>query len=126
MLRITLIIFSLSICLFANDKLSNLLSYSEEVAIIIVCSEKTGTGKRDIFRINKPSFQWYYNGKWYELNNSNNGAAKDWKIDFKHEKIKLYNYKTEWKRVINLKNMTASMTFPTGEKYLYKCNLKKV
>ena len=58
--------------------------------------ETTGTGRQDIFKINKPEFFWYYNFKWYELSVSQKGVAKDWDIDFKKNMIRLYNKKMEW------------------------------
>ena len=90
-------------------------------AIIIKCSETTGTGRSDIFMIDRPSFKWNYKGKWYELAISNNGVAKDWDVNFFENKVNLFNKKTEWKRSIDLRKMIASMEFSTGEKYLYKC-----
>jgi hypothetical protein len=83
--------------------------------------ETTGTGRQDIFKINKPEFFWYYNFKWYELSVSQKGVAKDWDIDFKKNMIRLYNKKMEWLREIDLSNMTAYMQFSSGEQYLYEC-----
>ena len=98
----------------ANDKYNK--------AILIKCQEVTGTGKSDIFKINKPNFKWYYKGKWYELSNSNEGVAKDWKVSFSKNKIIFYNYKTKWHRLIDLEKMTALMKFSTGEEYIYNCS----
>ena len=94
-----------------------------EKEIILECIEVTGTNRSDIFKINKPYFKWYYKGKWYELANSKNGVAKDWKVHFSKKIITFYNYKTKWERLINLDKMTALMKFPTGEEYIYNCIL---
>ena len=67
----------------ANDKYNK--------AIIIKCQEVTGTGRSDIFKINKPNFKWYYKGIWYELSNSKERVAKDWKVSFSKNKIIFYN-----------------------------------
>ncbi len=98
----------------ANDKYNK--------AIIIKCQEVTGTGRSDIFKINKPNFKWYYKGIWYELSNSKEGVAKDWKVNFSKNKIIFYNYKTKWHRLIDLEKMTALMKFATGEEYIYNCS----
>ncbi|MBF95662.1 MAG: hypothetical protein CMJ13_00350 [Pelagibacterales bacterium] len=90
-------------------------------SLIIKCEETTGTGRSDIFRIHNPYFEWYYKGKWHEIGYSKKGAAKDWIVNFNKNIITLHNKKTNWNRLINLKKMTASMLFPTGEKYLYNC-----
>ena len=60
--------------------------------------------------------------EWYELAVSNEGVAKDWKVDFSGLKIRLFNEHMNWLREIDLKNMTAYMKFPSGEYYLYECN----
>jgi hypothetical protein len=98
-----------------------ILVLAQNENLIIKCMETTGTGRQDIFKINKPEFFWYYNSKWYELAVSQKGVAKDWDIDFKENLIRLYNKKMEWIREIDLTNMTAYMKFPTGEQYLYEC-----
>ena len=108
-----ILLFLYSINISADKKNSD--------SLIIKCKETTGTGRSDIFKIKKPSFKWYYKGKWYELANSNNGVAKDWEVNFLKNKIKLYNKKTDWIRSIDLETMTALMQFPTGEEYLYTC-----
>lgn len=90
--------------------------------LIIKCNETTGTRRFDIFKINNPEFFWYYENKWYELAVSNEGVAKDWKVDFSGLKIKLLNENMNWIREIDLENMTAYMKFPSGEYYLYECN----
>ena len=93
---------------------------------IIKCVELTGTGREDIFKINNPSFQWKYKNKWYELADSEKGIAKDWTVLFSKIEINLYNSVTKWSRTIDLKEMSAIMDFPTGEKYIYKCNYFKI
>ena len=93
---------------------------------IIKCLELTGTGREDIFKINNPSFQWKYKNKWYELADSDKGIANDWKVLFKKSEINLYNSVTKWSRTIDLKKMSAIMNFPSGEKYIYKCNYIKI
>ena len=92
---------------------------------IIKCAELTGTGREDIFKINNPSFQWKYKNKWYELADSEKGIAKDWIVLFNKNEINLYNSVTKWSRTIDLKKMSAIMNFPSGEKYIYKCNYIK-
>ncbi len=89
--------------------------------LVIKCSETTGTGRSDIFKIKNPEFYWFYNKKWYELSVSTKGVASDWKITFNKNKIKLFNHKMKWLREIDLDKMTAYMKFPTGEYYLYEC-----
>ena len=49
--------------------------------LLIKCNETTGTRRFDIFKINNPEFFWYYENEWYELAVSNEGVAKDWKVD---------------------------------------------
>ena len=90
--------------------------------LLIKCNETTGTRRFDIFKINNPEFFWYYENEWYELAVSNEGVAKDWKVDFSGLKIRLFNEHMNWLREIDLKNMTAYMKFPSGEYYLYECN----
>jgi hypothetical protein len=102
------------VILSSNDKYNH--------SITIKCLETTGTGRNDIFKINNPSFQWFYKGKWYEIGNSKNVLAKDWNVKFTKNNITLYNYKTKWYRYIDLDKMSALMKFPTGEEYIYKCN----
>ena len=92
---------------------------------IIKCAELTGTGREDIFKINNPSFQWKYKNKWYELAGTEKGIAKDWIVLFNKNEINLYNSVTKWSRTIDLKKMSAIMNFPSGEKYIYKCNYIK-
>ena len=111
----------LFIKLYSTIVISSNLTTSNDKINIIKCIENTGTGREDIFKINNPSFQWKYKSKWYELAESNNGVSKDWKVVFNKSEIELYNNITKWRRVINLKKMAATMNFPTGEKYLYKC-----
>ena len=108
------ILFFYFTSLSANDKYIK--------AFTIKCKETTGTGKSDIFRINKPNFKWYYRKKWYELANSKEGIAKDWEVSFSKNKITFFNYKTKWYRLIDLDKMTALMKFPTGEEYIYNCS----
>ena len=111
--------FKSFICICLLIISSSLLAKNEE--LIIKCHEITGTGGRDIFKINKPEFFWYYNFKWHEIAVSKQGVAKDWEIIYKEDSIRLYNKKMEWLREIDLRNMTAYMKFSTGEQYLYEC-----
>ena len=105
---------------------SNLITSNNKYKII-KCLELTGTGREDIFKINNPSFQWKYKNKWYELADPDKGISNDWKVIFKKSEINLYNSVTKWSRTIDLKKMFATMNFPTGEKYVYKCDyIKKV
>tara|TARA_B100000029_G_scaffold495605_1_gene560751 strand:+ start:522 stop:884 length:363 start_codon:yes stop_codon:yes gene_type:complete len=111
---LALVLFFYLIILNAQDHHNQVL--------IVKCKEITGTGKSDIFRIKNPNFEWYYKGRWYELTNSEIGVGKDWIVKFSKNIITLYNKKTKWKRLIDMKKMTALMKFPTGEEYLYICN----
>ena len=113
----------LKFCLNAINS-SNLITSNNKFKII-KCLELTGTGREDIFKINNPSFQWKYKNKWYDIAVSDKGSAKDWKVLFKKSEINLYNNVTKWSRTIDLKEMSAIMNFPTGEKYVYKCNYIK-
>lgn len=98
--------------------------FSEEINL--KCKETTGTGRHDIFKINDPEFFWYYDKKWYELAVLKTGLGKDWEVNFKKGKIRLFNTRMKWLREINLKEMTAFMKFPTGEFYLYECEKLKL
>ena len=88
---------------------------------VIKCKETTGTGKSDIFRIKNPEFEWLYKKKWYKISGFKANIT-DWDVKFENDRIKLFNKKTEWSRIIDLKRMTASMLFSSGEKYLYFCH----
>tara|TARA_Y100001960_G_C14296634_1_gene644087 strand:- start:16 stop:357 length:342 start_codon:yes stop_codon:yes gene_type:complete len=101
------------------------LVFSQNKEFKIECIETTGTGGKDIFKINKPEFYWYYNNKWYELSVSKKGVAKDWDISFNENLIRLYNKKMEWLREIDLNTMSAYMNFSSGEQYLYECRTIK-
>ncbi len=91
--------------------------------MLLRCEETTtGTKRSDLFKIIPPEFHWYYKGVWYELSISDTSVAKDWKVSFEVDKIKLFNKPTGWKREVDLKNMTARLDFPTGESYIYKCS----
>ena len=120
----TLFLVFIIICLNVLQA-SNLITSNNKFNII-KCVELTGTGREDIFKINKPSFQWKYKNKWYELAGTEKGIAKDWLVLFNKNEINLYNSVTKWSRTIDLKKMSAIMNFPSGEKYIYKCNYIKI
>ncbi len=108
------------VSIFYSISLNSKDKYSQ--AITVKCKEITGTERSDIFKIKNPNFKWYYNGKWYELSDSDKGVAKDWEVKFTKKIITLYNIKTKWYRVVDLRKMTATMKFPTGEEYQYNCS----
>jgi len=85
----TLFLVFIKICLNVLQA-SNLITSNNKFNII-KCVELTGTGREDIFKINKPSFQWKYKNKWYELAGTEKGIAKDWIVLLNKNEINLYN-----------------------------------